>query len=220
MSASEQCIPQAKSRAREMPGWTDHVKPERELSLFWHWIWLESGKPNTGFVYQIMKRTRHQYHYAIRCCKKNKIRIQKEKLAENISNSNDFWREIKKINPANKVTTCVMDNVKGDTNITNIFFNKYKSLYNSVPTSDSDMLDLYTAVNEGVNLHQLQNIVVTPEIIARCVKRLKKGKDDGNRNFKSDHIINAGHRYYIYLSLLFNCMLGHGYYAGELIRSI
>ena len=30
---------------------------------------------------------------------------------------------------------------------------------------------------------------------------------------------NKEYYYYIYLSLLFNCMLGHGYNAGELIRS-
>ena len=76
-------------------------------------MWLESGKPNTGLVNQIMKCTRHQYHYGVRRCKSNKLNIQKQRLAENIHNSTNFWREKK--NPANKLSTTIMDNANGNT---------------------------------------------------------------------------------------------------------
>ena len=71
-------------------------------------MWLEAGKPNAGFIFDIMKRTRHQYHYAVRRCKKNRINIQKQKLAENISDSKQFRKELKKISPANKIVTRCM----------------------------------------------------------------------------------------------------------------
>ena len=58
-----------------VPGWKDQVKPEREQSLFWHWMWLEAGRPNSGYINDIMKRIRHQYHYAVRRCKKNTSNI-------------------------------------------------------------------------------------------------------------------------------------------------
>ena len=41
---------------------------------------------------KIMKHTRNQYHYAVRHCKSNKLNIQKQRLAENIHNSTNFWR--------------------------------------------------------------------------------------------------------------------------------
>ena len=63
MGESAECVPTVRPRASEVSGWNDQVKPERDRSLFWHLDQAESGKPNTGFVYQIMKRTRHQYHY-------------------------------------------------------------------------------------------------------------------------------------------------------------
>ena len=94
---------------------------------------LESGKPNTGLVYQIMKRTRHQYHYAVRRCKSDKLHIQKQRLAENIHNSTNFWREIEKINPANKLSTTIMDHANGDKEITITLVNKYETLYSRVP---------------------------------------------------------------------------------------
>ena len=71
-----------------------------------------------------MKRTRHQYHYAIRLCKRSKQVIQKQKLAEIISHHVDFWKESKKINPITKRTTESMDQVNGNANITELLVKK------------------------------------------------------------------------------------------------
>ena len=79
-----------------------------------------------------------------------------------------------------------MDNAIGDIKITEVLKHKYKSLYNSVPTSDAEMQCLYSIVNNGINRDQLQDIYVTTDIIAQCIKRLKRSKSDGNYGFKSD----------------------------------
>ena len=34
LKASSECIPITRSRTREVAGWTDHVKPERDRSVF------------------------------------------------------------------------------------------------------------------------------------------------------------------------------------------
>ena len=59
-------IPQSISCGKDINGWKEQVEPERESLLFWQWIWLEAGKPNNGTVYDVIKRARHIYHYAIR----------------------------------------------------------------------------------------------------------------------------------------------------------
>ena len=48
------------------------------------------------------------------------------------------------------------------------------------------------------------------------MKQLNKGKDDGNHEFKSDQ---GGDRFYIYLSILFNAMIRHGYNPRKLLLS-
>ena len=111
---------------------------------------FEFGKPNTGLVYQIMKSTRHQYHYSVRRCKSNKLNIQKQGLAENIYNSTNFLREIKKINPANKLSTTIMNNANGDKELTSLLVNKYETLYSS--TSDH-------LIYGGHRLHVLLSIL-------------------------------------------------------------
>ena len=112
-----------------------------------------------------------------------------------------------------------MDSAIGDIQITDVLKHKYNSLYNSVPTSDAEMQSLYSIVNNGTNRHQLQDIYVTSDIIAQCIKRLKRSKSDGNYGFKSDHLINGGKRLHILLSMLFRSMLIHGYNANDLVLS-
>ena len=56
-----------------MPDWSESIEPEHERSLFWHWIWLESGKPTMGVDYDVMMRPSHRYHYAVEKYPETKI---------------------------------------------------------------------------------------------------------------------------------------------------
>ena len=49
---------------KAVPGWKEMVKPQRETSLFWHAVWVSDLRPNTGVLFDIMKKTRNQYHFA------------------------------------------------------------------------------------------------------------------------------------------------------------
>ena len=91
LKASTIPIPQTTSGiTKEIPGWNDLAKQEREQSLFRHWILCECGKLYNGDIYNIMKKTRHTYHYTVRRLKWNKTQVIKLKLAENSSGSASF----------------------------------------------------------------------------------------------------------------------------------
>ena len=53
-----------------IPGWEVKLSHEREIALFWRSIWISMASPRDGVVAEIMRRTRAQYHYAIRKSKK------------------------------------------------------------------------------------------------------------------------------------------------------
>ena len=57
----------------DIPGWTEQVKPELDKAKFWHRMGQEAGKPQSGAVYEVMKRTKHQYHYAVRRVKETNL---------------------------------------------------------------------------------------------------------------------------------------------------
>ena len=82
------------------PDRTEYVEPHRSKSIFWHKMWLECGRPKSGVVADIMRRTRASYHYAVRRVKKNEQEIVRQRFAEAaLSNNNrDIWSEVRRIN--------------------------------------------------------------------------------------------------------------------------
>ena len=53
--ASRETVPLARPNVKKIAGWSENIKESPDTSLFWHCVWLEAGKPMTGFVYSIMK---------------------------------------------------------------------------------------------------------------------------------------------------------------------
>ena len=47
----------------------------RDKSMFWHGIWRDCGRLQSGVVYSIKKKTRSTYHYMLRTLKKKKKNI-------------------------------------------------------------------------------------------------------------------------------------------------
>ena len=88
-----------------------------------------------------MRRAKHSYHYVVCSCKK-KFETQKHKIAANLGNSKNFWTEIKKINPTGKAISNSIGGANGAKDITKLFLEKYRSLYNSVPTDENELNSL------------------------------------------------------------------------------
>ena len=82
LSASANTISRARPQCKIVPGWNKKVKDALNTSQLWHWIWLEAQKPLAGHIYCIMKRTRHQYHYAVGRAKRRTTETIRTKLAE------------------------------------------------------------------------------------------------------------------------------------------
>ena len=82
---------------KNVPGWEEHVKPYRNKSIFWHGIWLDNERPKHGIVWEIMRRTRAQYHSQVRWVKQNTRYIQSKKMAQSVlkGNTKDLWTEVK-----------------------------------------------------------------------------------------------------------------------------
>lgn len=60
---------------------------------------------------------------------------------------------------------------------------------------------------------------ITPELISRCIGKLKPGKGDGCDGFSTDHLIHSGRRLHILLSLLFRMIIVHGHMPHNLLVS-
>ena len=155
------------------------------------------------------------YHFEVCSCKK-KFETQKQKIAANLRNSKNFWTEIKKINLTSKAISNSIGEANGAKDISKLFLEKYRSLYNSVPIDGNKLNYLRDVMDSNIT----EQIYITPYIIIRiCIGKLDAGKDDGDISFKYDYIINGTHRLYVLLSLLYNLMFYHGHTHADLLKS-
>ena len=152
-----------------------------------------------------MSRTRHQYHYAVRSTRRHDIENRKLRLAEAscMNNSKDMWGELKRMNPIpkGKYVSNVVDGISNDADIARMFADKYRSLYQSVPTSDFEMDSLIGMINARMpSMHESNNLdcVIGTEQVFNAIRQLKSDKRDGLQDFYSNHIINASGRMHNY----------------------
>ena len=167
-----------------------------------------------------MKRTHHQYHYTVRRCKLSKQETQRTKLADNIHDSTMFWSELNKISSVGKQISDTVGNAIGSKDIAQLFHDKYKALYNSIPTSDDELRLLRETLSANLSSANTSSLdLITPELIKRCILKLISGKGDGNKSFTSDHLINSGIRLHSVLALLFHSIIYYCHYPANLPKS-
>ena len=70
-----------------------------------------------------------------------------QKIAGNMNNIKDFWLEFNKLNPNSKLSPNSIGNAKAYKEISDLFYDKYKLLFNSVPTSGTEMSSICNVIN-------------------------------------------------------------------------
>ena len=86
--AGKQCLPLTgggnSARSKVTPGWSQYVGPFKKDSKFWYSIWLSACRPRSGVLFDLMRKTKLQYKYAVRRLKRVNNRIQNDKFLESI----------------------------------------------------------------------------------------------------------------------------------------
>jgi hypothetical protein len=215
VTAAESCIPQTCNRqsSGRLPGWSEHVQPLRDKSLFWHNLWLDCNRPRTGAVADCMRRTRAAYHYAIRQLKKDNESLMRERVAEAMLNDGgrNFWSEIKRIRSKKASTSRVVDGQTDVNSIAALFAVKYRELYSSVAYDKSEMRCLMDEVNGLLNSQHLPaDCFIHTVDVKSAVGRLKPHKNDGGSSLSTDHFVNAGDDCLTHIALLLTAINVHG----------
>jgi len=143
LSSANEIIPISRCRGARgcIPGWSESIAPLRSNSLFWHRMWVDYGRPHDGVVAEVMRKTRAQYHAAIRKARKNEADIVNERFAAALSEnrSRDFWKEVKRIRGRSSNISNTVDEQSSAVDIANMFASRYSDLYTSVLYDVEDM---------------------------------------------------------------------------------
>jgi hypothetical protein len=221
------CIPiSAPKSHNSLSGWNDMIKEPRQTAMFWHSIWKSCGSPNNGTVADIRRRTRAQYHYAIRRLKHDQNVISASKMADSLANkkSNILWKEVSKCNPKSRSLPGMIENVSNEDEICKVFADKYSKLYNSVSYDKNEMCELINDVNSNVHKYCMNDKChssheISKNDVQKAVNRLKLHKHDGDYDLFSNNLIYGGPTLYMYLSLILTSILRHGFVPDEMLKS-
>ena len=236
IEASHNCIPLSgggKVRAADplkachvtaaVPGWRDHVKPFRTDSLFWHGIWTSAERPNQGALFEIMKKTRNAYHYAVRRIKKKADLIRSQKLLEAAeSGSADLLREMKKLKGGKKMHHELPDEVagvSGEAGIVEKFCQVYEELYNSSGSSEV-LSSLKYEINENIKNDETamrEVFKISGDVVKKAACKMKPGKGDVSEGYTSDAILNAPDILFDQLALVYRSWVTHGTVSHNLL---
>ena len=119
--------------------------------------------------------------------------------------------------PQSRVPT-IVDDVAGAEGIAEVFARKYEALFQSVPTTDTDMQALKQCIDERMRDHMTESVIFSVEDVGRAIRALKPGKSDG-RALLSDNLVHGGAALHEHLTLLLNIMFSHGYVPEALLVS-
>ena len=214
ITAMNRCIPVSKPKC--IAGWSEHVKPFKERSIFWHKLWCDNGKEREGIIPNIMRKAKAEYKRAVRYVKRQQSNLKAKRMADALlqDNKRPFWCEVRKSLGLNKSLPTCVDGANNDDDICEIFHDKYNELYSSVPYNVDEMNNVKSSLNNDyINkcCNGKCNIDhnITPQDVSSAIRKLKPHKVDGKLESFSDNLINGSDQLNVHLSILFNCMLKH-----------
>ena len=225
---SSACIPESGNKngrkKKRIPGWNENIKPYKCKALFWHSIWKDNGRPETGLIVDIRRKTRRDYHNALRShAKSDDINRMTNMATKCLSDDRrDFWSEVKKMLGNTKSLPQIVDDAHGTMAITEVFKSKYDTLYNSVPYDKLKMetfqnhVDTLIGSNSGEQCNYCTSHSICADDVNTGICSLKHNKTDGNKGLTSGHLKNGTHTLNVYLALLLNAMVIHSYVPDDM----
>ncbi len=197
-------------------GWNESVKPFQNEAMHWNLIWKLSRRPRFGFVAEMRKSTRREYHKKRKYIVRRQNGLRKHRVATSFlsSNKRNFWKEISKIRGRSKRIASIIEGCSDNISIADCFAHKYKQLFNSVHVPN-DMCHLYNNVCYDLSMYKHKQVDlgrIIPFIhVKHSINGMKSGKSDGFEGLTSDYLKNGTPLLFEYLSVLFSCMITHNY---------
>ena len=183
------------------------------------YIGVFCNKPESGWVFVIMKKNRNVYHYKL--CRLKKLRQSKSKMSvsRNMMKSKcrNYWKSARDVRKNRYNNTPVVDGIHGSSIIANVFISKFSALYSSVPTTADAIELLNENININVHNHCTDNAnetdghthchVIERNHVKSAIDKLKPSKIDQNGCIFSDSIIHGTELLFDYVCILFNAMM-------------
>lgn len=201
------------NNGKHVPGWNDYVREWHNAARNSFLLWVDARKPRSGPVYDLMRSCRSRFKYALRHCKRYEESHRADAMAKSVMNKDfeKFWKDVKVRNNSKVLLPKRIDDICGETNITNMWMDCYKSLFNRSKENIriTKLNCLYT-----------EELQVTVAEVERAIKNMSRNTAAGPDGLSAEHLIYASNRLPVLLSIVISSMFVHGYMPKDLIHSL
>lgn len=214
------CIGKSKSRQSDIkiiPGWNDQVKDLHSEARDAYILWRDLGKPRSGPACQLMRRTRLVFKYALRHCKRQEESARADAMAKDLHNNKakSFWSKVAKVQNNELPLPTEVNKCNGEDEISKMWKNHYENIMNCVRGDTGRK----SVLSEMKNISQSDRIFIRPDQVMHALKCAKKGKSPGLDLLSTEHFVHADKSVSVFLALLFNSFLSHGYLPAKFMLS-
>ena len=145
-------------------------------------------------------------------------------MAESVyaSSYRNLWKEVKHMKPNTKTVAASVDGAVNSKDIADIFKRKYEDLHNCNKSCVNNMNAVRCEIDRRVRCASSDGteIFIDVKHVREPIKELKLEKSDGLRGLVSNNNICGPEILHVYISLLFSCVLRHGYTPWALLSSV
>ena len=146
------------------------------MSIFWHKVWVEAGRPSAGVLFNIKHNTKSRFKYAVLSLKCRKEHLIREKFARSFTSQkkDQFWCEVRWLNRVRKsIAPC---GGTGAQHIANLFSSRFESLFNKHPPSSRS--NLLSSVQASLSSSMYEDISFTEDEVYDAIGQLRSKKSD------------------------------------------
>ena len=123
----------------DVPGWNERAKElnARYSEAVTHWN--IAGRPRSGPLAELKCMARAAFRHEMKFLRENEDQLLSQSMLSKLRRGecNDFWREIKVLNPKKKSLPLTVGGTSGESNIANLWKDHFSAIANSVGSTDN-----------------------------------------------------------------------------------
>ena len=146
----------------------------------------------------------------------NEDAIRADKYAKSLLDKDilSFWKHIRKSNNARVPLATTIGGITGENEIAEMWQDHYKSILSSVKTNSRQQF-----VTNKLSSIRGESILFSTSDINVALHSLKSGKSCGVDGLATEHFLFAHRITHVFLSLLFNTFIIHGYLPADFMKT-
>ena len=218
-------------RNSRIPNWSAVLKNYRKKAKTSYLTWINSSKPKTGPVFELMRKHKKELKKLFRQHKKKPRKQAADTLACSFIDNhptNQFWKNINiQSSTKTNVLPATINGVSGTQNIVNMWENHYQRLLNSANSSKSSDLSTTHLISETMGplnktdkFDEVKKFLCTVDLARSLSQKLKPDCAGGLDGLSANHIMFAHEIIYLHISIFFNLCLVHSYLPAACTNSV